>query len=170
MPGTFSRNTNEGRTSRTILATSKKSPLRSPSKPARVPATLRSWQGNPAETRSTLPRQGFPSNVRRSSQIGTPGNLARRTSCGKAAISTKHTGLTHSPSARSAPPIPGHKPIPFSTLPPSYSPRPSDEERWLSKVPSRILLRPRSTRCRILLFHASELIALRTKQGHVGFV
>lgn len=68
--GEFSTNTNRGRTSSTTRAISRQSPLRSPSSPLPFPAVLKSWQGNPPDTTSTIPFQGLPSNVRTSSQIG----------------------------------------------------------------------------------------------------
>lgn len=45
MAGTFSRKTNFGVSSRVSRIISKKSPLRSPARPAPAPATLRSWHG-----------------------------------------------------------------------------------------------------------------------------
>src|SRR5690606_37235731 len=68
--GLFSTHANRGRTSPMIRAISVHIPDLSPSIPAPVPAVEISWQGNPPETTSTSPRQGRPSNVRTSSQIG----------------------------------------------------------------------------------------------------
>lgn len=67
---TFSRKTYLGPTSRTTRRTSNHSPLRSPWMPARLPALLMSWQGKPAQTRSTHPRQGRPSKLVTSPWMG----------------------------------------------------------------------------------------------------
>ena len=63
-------NTQVGRTSPTMRAISFQSPDFSPLIPARRPSGEMSVQGNPPAMTSTCPRQGFPSNVRTSSQIG----------------------------------------------------------------------------------------------------
>jgi hypothetical protein len=107
--GEFSTNTNRGRTSPTILAISLHNPLRSPSSPSPPPAQEMSWHGNPPDTTSTIPRHGFPSNVRTSSQIGNgckhPSScLALRTVLACSSYSTAQTHLHPSSLPPSIPP------------------------------------------------------------------
>jgi hypothetical protein len=68
--GEFSTRTKQGSTSQTTRAISRQSPLRLPSRPSPLPATLMSWHGKPPETTSAAPRHARPSKVRTSSQIG----------------------------------------------------------------------------------------------------
>ena len=58
-------------------------PLRAPASPAPFPATLMSWQGNPPDTTSTMPRHGLPSKVQMSSQIGNLGKSPSACRCSK---------------------------------------------------------------------------------------
>src|SRR5690606_31894658 len=76
--GEFSTQTKRGRTSRMILLNSLQRPERDPVIPAPFPAALMSWHGNPPHTTSTSPRQGLPSKVRTSSQIGNFGRIPSR--------------------------------------------------------------------------------------------
>ena len=94
--GEFSTNANLGRTSQMMRANSFQSPDLSPVIPAPAPADDMSWQGNPPETTSTIPRQGLPSKVQTSSQIGKGGrspSFCRATStlAGYGSISTAQT-------------------------------------------------------------------------------
>ena len=81
--GEFSTKTYRGPTSRMILANSFHKPERAPVIPFPLPAALMSWQGNPPQIASTFPRQGFPSKVVTSSQIGNRGNIPSRWRCNK---------------------------------------------------------------------------------------
>ena len=67
--GTFSRKTYLGRHSRTSRKTSNTRPLHPPAKPAPLPATLISWQGNPPLIMS-ISGSSSPLSVCTSSQIG----------------------------------------------------------------------------------------------------
>lgn len=94
--GEFSTSAYRGRTSLMIRDISDQRPLRSPSSPAPFPAAEMSWHGKPPVTISTTPRQGFPSKVRTSSQIGY--GSRHPSSCramsiprADASISTAHT-------------------------------------------------------------------------------
>lgn len=68
-PGTSSRKTKAGSTSRMIRAMSGQIHLAS-AVPLRWPATLHGWHGTPAVTQSTTPRHGSPAKVATSSQTG----------------------------------------------------------------------------------------------------
>jgi hypothetical protein len=113
--GEFSTKTRRGRTSPTIRANSRHSPLRSPPIPAPLPAQEMSWQGKPPHTASTRPRQGFPSKVRTSSQMGNLGRMPSRcrwsnTDRQYASISTAHTQVCpRSIPPRIPPPAPANR-------------------------------------------------------------
>lgn len=113
--GEFSAKTNLGRTSSIILAYSFQSPERFPPIPAPPPAELMSWQGNPPQTTSTAPRQGFPSKVQTSSQMGNLGSTPSRCRCSKtclgySSISTAQTvECPRSCPPRIPPPAPANK-------------------------------------------------------------
>lgn len=61
-PATFSHQRNGAPHSVKMRSCSYQSPLRFPSRPARFPATERSWQGLPPTTTSTVPWNFLPSN------------------------------------------------------------------------------------------------------------
>lgn len=108
--GTFSKNTHRGPTSRTTRSSSKKRPLRAPSRPAPLPATEMSWHGKPPATRSTRPRQACPLNVVTSSWISISAGSqpssrrAANTRRQYGSISTAQTGRCPSSSEPSRPP------------------------------------------------------------------
>src|SRR5690606_11379307 len=89
-PGTFSMRTQRGRSSATMRWNSHHNPLRSPASPARRPATLRSWQGNPPQMRSTGARFARPT-FRTSSCSSTFGQCRRSTARHCLSFSTCHT-------------------------------------------------------------------------------
>ena len=66
-PGTFSQRAKRqpqcSRAHRTIRVAVVNSPLRSPSNPSRLPATDKSWQGDPNTTKSILPSAAISSDV-----------------------------------------------------------------------------------------------------------
>ena len=72
IPATFSKNMSHAPLSVAMRTTSKNNPLRLPSSPARRPAMLRSWHGNPATMQSTFPRHAEASKVQTSGQTGAP--------------------------------------------------------------------------------------------------
>jgi len=83
MLGEFSRKTHAGRRKPAMRATSKNRLLRSPSRPAPLPAQLISWQGKPACRQSTRPSHGRGSKARMSpSCTCNQGKRSRRTEQG----------------------------------------------------------------------------------------
>ncbi len=76
--GEFSTKTKRGRTSHTIRNISRQRPERAPSIPAPLPASDKSWQGNPPQTMSAIPFHGLPSKVVTSSQMGKGGRIPSR--------------------------------------------------------------------------------------------
>lgn len=104
-PGTFSTTTHCGLSSATMRWNSNQSPERSPSKPARLPATLRSWHGKPPQTRSTAARLAAPT-CRTSSNRRTSGQWFAKTDRAAGSISTCQAHAIPARSmARSKPPI-----------------------------------------------------------------
>ena len=101
MPGTFSRMTYLGRTSRIILMVAGQRFLSS-SAPRLSPATEWGWQGNPPVMMSTTPLNCSPSRVDISPQIGASSRilsliLALIISCGYLSHSTYITVLVGIP-------------------------------------------------------------------------
>ena len=78
-PGTFShranRQSHQSRAQPTICIAVKKRPERAPSRPFRLPATLKSWHGEPKTTTSIRPRAAICSSVTfvTSPRLGTSG-------------------------------------------------------------------------------------------------
>ena len=122
-PGTFSHNKNRGRTWRsagcrcfsaflisfTILICSINKPERAPERPARFPATDKSWQGEPPQMISTGGSSAPWSFVISPTWIMS-GNRCLVTSMGKASISLAHTGMIPLwTAAKGNPPIPSNK-------------------------------------------------------------
>ena len=119
----FSHNKNRGRTWRsagcrcfsaflisfTILICSINKPERAPERPARFPATDKSWQGEPPQMISTGGSSAPWSFVISPTWIMS-GNRCLVTSMGKASISLAHTGMIPLwTAAKGNPPIPSNK-------------------------------------------------------------
>ncbi len=130
-PGTFSQHRNLGRTKipdrpRSISAflisfvmriCSMNKPERAPAKPARAPATDKSWQGLPPQMISTG-GSSAPFNLVISPTWIMSGKRSFVTSMGKVSISLAHTGLTpQCTAAKGKPPMPSKRlPIVISWL------------------------------------------------------
>lgn len=152
-PGTFSQQNQRGRISIpvrprsrsavlisfTIRICSIKSPERAPDKPARVPATLRSWQGLPPQMRSTG-NNSFPDNFVMSPLCTILGNLRSVTFIGNDSISLAQSGINPArTAARGNPPIPSNRlPIVRALI----SSPPLRWSGWYAPQPERY--RPRS--------------------------
>ncbi len=108
-PGTFSMSATLGRNSQMTRKYSVHNPLRSPARPARFPARLTSWQGNPPAITSMGARLCFPT-VRTSVNLGTEGQCFVRTLLAYSSISTCHAQrIPARSSPKSKPPIPENK-------------------------------------------------------------
>lgn len=108
---TFSTTTKRGRSTRTHRANSTQRPDCSPVMPARLPALLMSWQGNPPQITSTLHSSIGPGgNVRTSSCRTTAGQCFASTRRQNLSISTCHLQTTPARSnPRSKPPMPANR-------------------------------------------------------------
>jgi len=114
-PGTFSNRSQRGRSSSASRMMCRKSPERAPPKPARRPATEKSWQGLPP---ARIPRPGTkpaamswsPVTSVTSLNRAVRGKWRRSTPRHSGSISTAATTLTPARSrARSIPPIPANR-------------------------------------------------------------
>ena len=114
-PGTFSPTNQRGRSSSRMRATCHQSPDRSPARPARRPATEKSWQGQPAVR---IPRPGTNPTARRSSPVTfvtssnwwASGKCRRLIAAAALSISTAATVRTPArANARGKPPMPSNR-------------------------------------------------------------
>lgn len=124
-PGTFSQMKSRGRINSSAIPVrlsafrisfviricSMKRPERAPARPARVPATDRSWQGLPPQMISTG-RSSSPRSFVMSPTCCMPGKWRFVTSMGKASISLAQRGMIPLRNAAS-----GNPPIPSKRLP-----------------------------------------------------
>ena len=122
-PGTFSKMVHRGWRSSRSLTISKKSPERLPAKPARRPATERSWHGNPPQM---IPSEGSNPTARSCSPVTSVtslnrcvfGNRCAKTPDACLSISTAATtGTPARSSARSNPPTPANNETAFTPSP-----------------------------------------------------